>query len=50
VAEGGCLLPSAVVVIQHASKSSPPAAPGVLTVWKTRKFGETTLTFFRAPA
>lgn len=50
VAEGGCLLPGAVVVIQHASKSPPPAAPGVLTVWKARKFGETTLTFFRAPA
>jgi len=50
VAEGGCLMPGAVVVIQHASKSPPPAAPGVLTVWKARKFGETTLTFFRAPA
>ncbi|HET8577831.1 MAG TPA: 16S rRNA (guanine(966)-N(2))-methyltransferase RsmD [Methylomirabilota bacterium] len=50
VAEGGCLLPGAVVVVQHASKSSPPATPGVLTVWKTRRFGETTLTFFRAPA
>jgi 16S rRNA (guanine966-N2)-methyltransferase len=50
VAEGACLQPGAVVVVQHASKSPPPAAPGVLTVWKTRKFGETTLTFFRAPA
>lgn len=50
VAEGGCLLPDAVVALQHASKSPPPASPGVLRGWKTRKFGETTLTFFRAPA
>ncbi len=50
VAEGGCLLAGAVVVLQHASKSPPPVSPGVLTGWKTRKFGETTLTFFRAPA
>ena len=26
------------------------AEVGVLTAWKTRRFGETTLTFFRAPA
>jgi 16S rRNA (guanine(966)-N(2))-methyltransferase RsmD len=50
VAAGGCLLPDAVVVLQHASKAPPPAAPGVLRAWKARKFGETTLTFFRARA
>ncbi len=50
VAAGGCLAPGAVVVLQHPTKAPPPAAPGVLTAWKTRKFGETTLTFFRAPA
>jgi 16S rRNA (guanine966-N2)-methyltransferase len=47
---GGALLPGAVVVLQHGSKSPPPAALGILELWKVRKFGETTLTFFRAPA
>lgn len=50
VAGGDCLVPEALVVVQHATKSPLPAAPGVLAVWKTRRFGETTLTFFRAPA
>jgi len=47
---GAALLPGAVVVLQHRSKASPPAALGALEVWKAKKFGETTLTFFRAPA
>ena len=47
---GAVLAPGAVVVLQHASKTPPPAALGVLAAWKARKFGETTLTFFRAPA
>jgi len=42
--------PGAVVVIQHGTKTPPPTAPGRLSLWKTRRFGETTLTFFRAPA
>jgi 16S rRNA (guanine(966)-N(2))-methyltransferase RsmD len=47
---GELLLPGAVVVVQHGSKAPPAERIGVLSVWKTRKFGETTLTFFRAPA
>jgi 16S rRNA (guanine(966)-N(2))-methyltransferase RsmD len=47
---GVVLEPGAVVVVQHASKSPLNDEVGVLRVWKTRKFGETTLTFFRAPA
>jgi 16S rRNA (guanine(966)-N(2))-methyltransferase RsmD len=50
VASGAMLASSAVVVLQHATKSPPPEMPGVLTPWKTSRFGETTLTFFRSPA
>lgn len=50
VATGRVLAPAAVVVLQHPTKSQPPEAPGVLTAWKARRFGETTLTFFRSAA
>jgi 16S rRNA (guanine(966)-N(2))-methyltransferase RsmD len=50
LATGDALGPGAVVVLQHGSKTPPPDAVGVLRTWKTRRFGETTLTFFRAPA
>lgn len=50
LARGDCLLPGAVVVAQHATKMPPPSDPGTLTLWKSRRFGETTLTFFRAGA
>ena len=46
---GGCLLPGAVVVAQHPTKA-PLAPPAALTLWKDRRFGETTLTFFRGGA
>ena len=49
VAEGGALLPGALVVVQLGTKAPPPDSPGVLTRWKARRFGDTTLTFFRAP-
>jgi len=50
VAGGGVLTASAVVVLQHATKTPPPATTGVLRPWKTSRFGETSLTFFRSPA
>jgi 16S rRNA (guanine966-N2)-methyltransferase len=50
LARGDCLEPGAVVVVQHATKTPPAAEIGVLSIWKTRRFGETTLTFFRSPA
>ena len=50
VASGTVLASSAIVVLQHATKSPPPETPGVLTPWKQSRFGETTLTFFRSPA
>jgi 16S rRNA (guanine966-N2)-methyltransferase len=49
VADGALLARGAVVVLQHAAKSPPPEAPGALSAWKARRFGETTLTFFRSP-
>jgi 16S rRNA (guanine966-N2)-methyltransferase len=47
VALGAVLAPDAVVVLQHSTKVPPPSSPGVLSLWKARRFGETTLTFFR---
>jgi 16S rRNA (guanine966-N2)-methyltransferase len=47
LARGDCLLPGAVVVAQHSTKAPQPAELGALTLWKSRRFGETTLTFFR---
>lgn len=50
VARGDSLLPGAIVVAQHATKAPLPATPGGLEHWKDRRFGETTLTFFRRGA
>ena len=50
VAAGAALAPGAVVVLQHPTKSPPADALGVLRLWKARRFGETTLTFFRRHA
>ena len=36
-----------VIVAQHWTKRPPAAAVGTLTAFRTRRFGETTLTFFR---
>ncbi|MGH7385352.1 MAG: RsmD family RNA methyltransferase, partial [Candidatus Rokuibacteriota bacterium] len=48
VAEGTILVGGAVVVVQHGTKTPPWSAAGALTLWKARRFGETTLTFFRS--
>jgi 16S rRNA (guanine(966)-N(2))-methyltransferase RsmD len=37
-----------IVVAQHLTKQPPPETIGRLHVYRTRRFGETTLTFFRA--
>jgi len=50
LAEGDCLMPDAVVVAQHSTKAPPALPAGALGPWKTRRFGQTTLTFFRGPA
>ena len=46
--EGTVTAPEGVVIAQHRTKQPPPATAGVLTAFRTRRFGETTLTFFRA--
>src|SRR5207247_10312339 len=40
----------AVVVAQHRTKRAPAASVGALSAFRTRRFGETTLTFFRRAA
>jgi 16S rRNA (guanine966-N2)-methyltransferase len=50
VAAGDALIAGAVVVVQHGTKTPPPDSLGALTRWKARRFGETTLTFFRSAA
>ena len=46
--EGALLAEGALVVAQHLTKRPPPGIGGVLQAFRTRRFGETTLTFFRA--
>ena len=46
--EGVLLADGAVVVAQHLTKRAPPVSAGALAAFRTRRFGETTLTFFRA--
>jgi 16S rRNA (guanine966-N2)-methyltransferase len=45
---GAIMAPGACVVAQHFTKRAPARAYGVLAAFRTRRFGETTLTFFRA--
>jgi len=44
------LADGAVVVAQHLTKRAPPTSVGGLTAFRARRFGETTLTFFRRDA
>jgi 16S rRNA (guanine(966)-N(2))-methyltransferase RsmD len=46
--DGGVLASGAVVIAQHFTKRAPPESFGTLRAFRTRRFGETTLTFFRA--
>jgi len=48
--EGPLMAPAGIVVAQHFTKQPPPDAVGVLGAFRARRFGETTLTFFRAGA
>lgn len=45
--DGALLVPGGLVVAQHLTKEPLPDRVGSLVVWRRRRFGETTLTFFR---
>jgi 16S rRNA (guanine966-N2)-methyltransferase len=45
--DGGVTAPGAIIVVQHFTKEPPPARSGCLAGYRARRFGETTLTFFR---
>jgi 16S rRNA (guanine(966)-N(2))-methyltransferase RsmD len=45
---GGLLMSEGLVVVQHFTKRAPATTIGVLATFRTRRFGETTLTFYRA--
>jgi len=45
---GGITAPAAIVIAQHLTKRAPTGQAGALRAWRARRFGETTLTFFRA--
>ena len=47
---GGLLLSEGLVIAQHFTKRAPAATIGALATFRTRRFGETTLTFYRATA
>lgn len=47
LADGALLEREGVVVAQHLTKEPLPERFGSLARWKSRRFGETTLTFFR---
>jgi len=44
---GGLAPPPARVIVQHFTKQPPPETVGALRAYRTRRFGETMLTFFR---
>ena len=46
---GGVLAPDGVVVAKHFWKDAPPAGIGLLASVRERRFGETSLTFYRRP-
>jgi len=48
LAHGALLEPDGVVIAQHLTKEPLGEGVGFLVRWRTRRFGETTLTFFRA--
>jgi len=47
---GAVITLDALVIAQHFTKQAPPERIGTLGAYRTRRFGETTLTFFRPGA
>jgi 16S rRNA (guanine966-N2)-methyltransferase len=46
--DGAVVAPAGIVIAQHMTKRRPAPEYGVLRAFRDRRFGETTLTFFRA--
>jgi 16S rRNA (guanine966-N2)-methyltransferase len=46
VVSGGALAPGALVVVEHAARSQPPAIAG-LARGETRRYGDTAITFYK---
>jgi 16S rRNA (guanine966-N2)-methyltransferase len=44
---GTVTAPDATVIAQHFTKQAPPEVVGALVQFRTRRFGETTLSFYR---
>lgn len=44
---GSLITPGGVVIAQHLTKKAPAEHIGALIAFRTRRFGETTLTFYR---
>ena len=47
---GGLITPGGVVIAQHLTKKAPAEHIGGLLAFRTRRFGETTLSFYRVGA
>lgn len=47
LSDGALVAPGGVVVVQHRTKTVLPERVGALSRFKAKRFGETTLTFFR---
>ena len=46
--DGALVVDGGLVIAQHLTKRAPPGVAGALRAFRARRFGETTLTFFRA--
>lgn len=47
LAEPGLLADGATIVLEHAHRNPPPPAAGRLVILKTRRYGDTAVTYYR---
>jgi 16S rRNA (guanine966-N2)-methyltransferase len=48
LAAGGWLAPDALICLERATRSGPPAWPGAVSALKSRRYGDSTLWYGRA--
>jgi 16S rRNA G966 N2-methylase RsmD len=46
IAESGCLNAEGIVIVEHFSKKSPDLSVGILSLLKTYKYGDTSLSMY----